>query len=74
MHGVIFEVDLMECSESEILGNLADRGVAAVKRIRFLRNKKDLPAKRISITFSMATLPHLIKAGGVPAVSGTLAH
>jgi hypothetical protein len=61
--GVISEPDLQFIPETEILENLQDQLVCAVRRITVRRDGKITPTKHIILTFSAPTLPPHIHAG-----------
>jgi hypothetical protein len=61
--GVISEPDLQYISESEILENLKDQLVCAVRKITIRRDGKVSPTKHTILTFSSPTLPPHINAG-----------
>jgi hypothetical protein len=60
--GVISESDLLYSSEEEILENLNDQGVVAVRRITIRRDGKIINTKHIILTFNSPKLPSHITA------------
>lgn len=61
--GVISERDLTYISEGEILENLREQNVIAVKRINIRRDGKFEPTQHLILTFDKPVLPASIKAG-----------
>lgn len=61
--GVISEPDLLHTSEKEILENLADQNVCAVRRIAIRRDGQLVPTKHIILTFSTPSIPSHLTAG-----------
>ncbi|KAG1682981.1 RNA-directed DNA polymerase from mobile element jockey [Nymphon striatum] len=60
--GVIRSRDLKDCSEEELLTELADQGVTAVKKIIISKNKKKITTGTIIFTFNTPEPPKSIKA------------
>jgi hypothetical protein len=61
--GLITEQDILYISENEILENLKDQNVCAVRRINIRREGKVLPTKHLILTFSLPSIPKHIHAG-----------
>ncbi|KAG1663709.1 hypothetical protein GQR58_020229 [Nymphon striatum] len=60
--GVIRSRDLKDCSEEELLTELADQGVTAVKKIIISKNNKKITTGTIIFTFNTPEPPKSIKA------------
>lgn len=63
--GVMFEPDLLYISEEEILENLRDQNVIAVRRINIRKDGNDIRTKHLILTFDTPKLPQSIKAGNL---------
>lgn len=61
--GVVSSRDLLNCSEDEILDNLRNIGVIAVKRINSKKDGNLIPTPSIILTFRKSSLPDRIIAG-----------
>ncbi|GFV72324.1 uncharacterized protein TNCV_637861 [Trichonephila clavipes] len=60
-HGVISAADLYNVTEEEILENLADQKVCAVRRITIRRDGQVLKTKYLILTFATPDLPQSVK-------------
>ena len=60
--GIIRCKQLVDCSEEELLSELSEQGVQAVKRFTFRREGTVRPSYSVLLTFSTPTLPQFIKA------------
>ncbi|XP_064482541.1 uncharacterized protein LOC135395232 [Ornithodoros turicata] len=63
VRGVISEIELLECTDSEIEEGLREEGVVAAKRIVMRRDGKEISTKHIVLSFELHKLPTTIKAG-----------
>ncbi|MBJ5496568.1 hypothetical protein JGG50_25675, partial [Salmonella enterica subsp. enterica serovar Typhimurium] len=61
--GVISEIDLIDCTEEELVSELQSQGVVAVRRINFRRDGVLVPSRTVILTFGTPTLPSAIHAG-----------
>ncbi|XP_055943928.1 uncharacterized protein LOC129975066 [Argiope bruennichi] len=63
--GVISDIDLFDCSETELVQELRSQKVCAAHRIKIKRNGTLIPTKHVILTFSSPELPKFIRAGYV---------
>ncbi|MBJ3201368.1 hypothetical protein JGB54_23085, partial [Salmonella enterica subsp. enterica serovar Agona] len=61
--GVISEIDLIDCTEEELVSELQSQGVVAARRINFRRDGVLVPSRTVILTFGTPTLPSAIHAG-----------
>ncbi|XP_055942020.1 uncharacterized protein LOC129972064 [Argiope bruennichi] len=61
--GVISDLDLLDCSENELIQELYSQKVCAAHRIKIKRNGSFIPTKHVILTFSSPELPKFIRAG-----------
>lgn len=61
--GVVVCSDLLNCSEEEIVQELASQGVIACRRLTMRRDGHIIPSASHVLTFKRCTLPEKIKAG-----------
>ncbi|KAM7313523.1 uncharacterized protein ISCGN_003385 [Ixodes scapularis] len=63
VQGVIFEDDLLDTPEKEVVEVLATQGVTAARRITLRRDGVELKTKHIVLTFESTSLPEVVRAG-----------